>query len=212
MFSVYTYYDLIGSKSYHDDQLEMIEHWSLSWAKQGWNPVVLGRIHAEAHPMFSRYEARVRQLPTVNSTEYEAACYLRWLAVAQQGGGVMSDYDVVNYGFSPCPPQSELVVMDCRDGDVCPSVVAGTAAGFMSACLSFACTEADSVDTSHSGSPHTSDMILLQRDYREGRVLASPLVRQYGDHGWDTATLVHYSHEATGHTNRIPCMKTAREI
>jgi len=47
----------------------------------------------------------VRGLPTVNPPEYEFACFIRWLALAQEMRpgevGVFGDYDVCNLRFRP---------------------------------------------------------------------------------------------------------------
>ena len=61
----------------------------------------MGLKDAERHPLFREFDERTKLLPTVNPGDYELACYRRWLAVARAGGGFMSDYDVVNYGFKP---------------------------------------------------------------------------------------------------------------
>ena len=214
MARIYTYYDNISELAKHEKQIEMLRHWSASWAKRGWEPVVLSRKHAENHPFCAEYESRVRRLPTVNDLNYETACYLRWLAVAASGGGFMCDYDVVNYSFTPRVPAGELAIHEQNPEtmQVCPSTVSGTAAGFLSMCLYFACTEPEDIDTDYKGQPHTSDMFLVQKCCEERRVIASPLVVQYGGRNWDTADLVHYSHESTIKTDRVPCIKTAREI
>jgi hypothetical protein len=47
----------------------------------------------------------VRDLPTVNPPEYEFACFIRWLALANEMRhgevAVFTDYDVVNLAFGP---------------------------------------------------------------------------------------------------------------
>jgi len=221
MYPVYTYHDGIyeGGRPdtdlrQADEQYEMISHWKRSWAKRGWNPKVLTQADARRHPMFQPITERLKQLPTVNSSAYELACYHRWLAVAVMGGGFMSDYDVVNFGFEPREPQSDLTIYEShfsRD-EVTPSCVSGTAYGFMSAVTAFAACDPKHVTSDYNGKPHTSDMIVLQKLRDTGLYVIAPIVRSYGNHGWDTAPLVHYSHAATAETDRVPCMRTSREI
>lgn len=72
-----------------------IAAWESGWRSNGWNPVVLGPRTAQRHPRHSEYMARAASFPTVNVREYENACWERWLALAVQGGGIMSDFDVL---------------------------------------------------------------------------------------------------------------------
>lgn len=213
MNNVFTYYQPLDIR-HSGEQAEMIRHWKRSWAKQGWNPRVLGIEDARRHPMFDEFDARVRKLPTVNSVDYEVACYHRWLAVAAAGGGFMSDYDVVNYGFKPKPIQSDLTIYEsdyCCDS-VTPSVVGGTSYGFLNACFCFSVCEPESITSDFGDRKHTSDMIVMQMMSDRGVFIIAPTVRQYGQADWDSAELVHYCHSTTHNTDRVQCMKTARPI
>lgn len=221
MYPIYTYYhEMYGEGMPEEDaekekeQREMIRHWKRSWAKRGWAPKVLTQSDAKRHPMFDAFTERVKRLPTVNPMEYEIACYHRWLAVAVMGGGFMADYDVINYSFNATAPSDELVIYEahyCRD-EVTPSCVGGTAYGFMNAVLAFAASDVELVSDEHNGKPHTSDMIVLQKVRDSGLYVIAPTVKSYGNLGWDTAPLVHYSHAATEDTDRVACLRTAREI
>jgi hypothetical protein len=79
----------------------VIEMWRESWKKNGWEPVVLGEDGITKLPFYNMLSYKTRQLPTINDWRYERACYMRWLALAGIGGGMMTDYDVMNYGFRP---------------------------------------------------------------------------------------------------------------
>lgn len=92
---VYTYH-------HNDDPpVRLLDAWGESWQRNGWEPCLLTQRHAEQHPRFDEIFEAVHKLPTVNGREYEDACYLRWLALQQVGGGLMVDYDVGNRGFRP---------------------------------------------------------------------------------------------------------------
>ena len=213
MQKVFTYFEPIDEVEDSSGQQAMIEHWSASWAKAGWYPIVLGLADAEMHPMFDEYIESVKRLPTVNPAAYELTCYKRWMAVACQGGGFMSDYDVVNYGFTARDPQSDLCLYEQGNtGAVVPSVVGGTAAGFLNACLCFATCKIEDVTYEHNSGTHTSDMVVMQKMAHRLIYSVAPHVKQYGCEDWDKAELVHYSHETTSKTNRIECMRTARGI
>lgn len=213
MNKVYTYFSEVDYQ-HVADQWSMISHWKQSWAKRGWSPHVLGIEDARKHPMFSEFEERVLQLPTVNTVQYETACYFRWLAVAAAGGGFMSDYDVVNYGFIPRSPASDLVIYEATYNTdyVTPSVVGGSAYGFLSACMAFCLPRPEEITSEHNGRPHASDMHIMQTMFKRSLYVIAPIVRQYGHEGWDTADLVHYSHITTENTDRVQCMRTARPI
>ncbi len=211
--TVYTYYTPIECRGI-DTQVQMLQHWSSSWAKRGWETVVLGLEDAKAHPFFDEYAEAVQRLPTINPKDYEMACYHRWLAVAHRGGGFMADYDVVNYSFEARSPQARLTVYEqnYETEAVTPSVVGGSAAGFYDMCLYFATCNIDDVMGEFEGRPHTSDMIVLQKIPHRFAYQVIPLCKQYGSPGWEDAPLVHFSHETTKETDRIPCMKTSRPI
>lgn len=212
MYKVYTYFEPIEREE-PSGQQAMIEHWSASWAKAGWYPVVLGLADAEAHPMYEEFVESVRRFPTINPADYELSCYKRWMAVATKGGGFMSDYDVVNYGFKGREPESDLCLYEQGYlGGVVPAVVGGTAAGYLNACLCFALCDTEEVTSEADNKPHTSDMVVMQKMSHRFFYTVSPVVRQYGAEGWDEAELVHYSHGVTKGTNRIECMRTARPI
>jgi len=103
---VYTYYTPTPLYS-EDSQRRLIDVWSRSWSRLGWEPIVLNEGDAMLHPQYERFKKYVWNLPTEYGHEYEGACFLRWLAMASQetdgGGGVMTDYDVINYKFTPKP-------------------------------------------------------------------------------------------------------------
>ena len=95
--NIYTYYEKVPQMR-EDSQLELIEIWKISWKKYGWNPVVLDDSHFNCSDQQIDY---LSNLPSVNPKLYEMACFLRWNALSNVGGGWMCDYDVVNCGFTP---------------------------------------------------------------------------------------------------------------
>lgn len=75
---------------------KQIEVWSRSFRGLGWNPVVLDENIARQHPEFEKLSGLAATYPTINPRHYEIACFVRWLAFRVVGGGLMTDYDVVN--------------------------------------------------------------------------------------------------------------------
>lgn len=113
MKNVYTYYEAISSTSPEqltipeEGERRLIHLWAETWRRQGWNPVLLNEETARHHPKYAEYKAKFWSLPTINGHEYEGACFMRYVAVAQAmaNDGVdramLVDYDVINYGFDP---------------------------------------------------------------------------------------------------------------
>ena len=90
--NIYTYYDI-----FLKDQDNLIDVWQKSWRKYGWNPIIISKNDSNATDQQLEY---LTNLPSINPKEYEMACFLRWNAMSNMGGW-MSDYDVVNCGFTP---------------------------------------------------------------------------------------------------------------
>ena len=213
MKTVYTYYEPIDEQRI-ETAPTMLEHWRRSWASQGWNPVVLNESHAKTHPLYESYLRRTSELPTVNPPVYERSCYLRWLAVAQVGGGFMSDYDVVNYNWPARDIAGHMILYEVHPQLelATPSVVGGSQAGFQNVCTAMCSVSADQAQTLINDKVHVSDMLILQYFAATGLYAATRTVRQYGEEGWEYAPLVHYSYNSTESTDRVTCMKTARSL
>jgi hypothetical protein len=86
------------------DSLELIKLWKKSWINNGWNPIVSSLEDAKKHPRYSEidltdYSSNLYK-HSINGSSYLELCYSRWFAYAYHGG-FWSDYDVINYGFTP---------------------------------------------------------------------------------------------------------------
>jgi hypothetical protein len=161
---VFTYYDRPG-KSVELDRIVAL--WARSWSEQGWKPVVLDEETAKLHADYPTLLRRIPHLPTVNAIDYETACYVRWLALAQAGGGLMVDFDVLNKGFPPDhlhPGSRHLLVLGA---DRIPCAVYATPEGVKEITRWFlqpnllrkALTKID-------GRDHCSDMTFFQACYK----------------------------------------------
>jgi hypothetical protein len=191
---VYTYYRQIKGR----DQLEqewLLSQWAGRWIKAGWIPKVIGPNEASSHPFFNDFMALVSTLPTVNMREYEEACWLRWLAMVQVGGGLMTDYDVFNYGLSPQeiePPSGELPCI-LADHNPCPCAVLGTAQQYANM-VNVIMTRAKASIGTERGQPHLSDQSFVQK--HASLFTTRDICFQHGRSGSDLAKLVHYSHSS----------------
>lgn len=124
---VYTYFD---SNFVSRDARKILALWEQCWQRAGWEPVVLDSNTAKQHPRYQSVVDRVRQFPTVNKPQYEMACYVRWLAMAQVGG-LHSDWDMVNLGEPPWELGNKFTDWG-RWGGFMPVLVSGNRADFES--------------------------------------------------------------------------------
>ena len=190
--------------AYHEsvpgmERAEMLGLWAQSWRAHGWIPVVHGLEEARAHPRFAVYDRVIRELPTVNSPAYEAACWRRWL-VAAQTGGFWCDTDLINTGINPAPELGwfNAAFHAIHDGEF-PN-------------MGLLCGRGDAFElrfvnqvlrgsvplTEHNGRPHTSDMFVWRKLHQAGEVGASrDVMATWGQPGAQHAQLIHCSYDAT---------------
>ena len=132
---IYTYaFDLSG-----DNQKDLIDLWSLSWSKQGFEPIILEPQHAKNHPFYKPFFEKInffwKKLLNKNIDTYNLNCYTRWLAYATQPEEkfYVSDYDAINSSFSLIEPDDKLHLM----GGVCPFFASGKSSQFDNLCKLF---------------------------------------------------------------------------
>lgn len=177
----------------------MIPLWEESWAAHGWTPTVLMysdthvRRSIMLHPLFKLFVEHPVFKKTFNPADYELACFLRWLAMSELPGNdvvMMTDYDVMNYGYYPsmlAPELSERHVTLLNEHS--PSVVAGTPKQFGLTAQFFAmCAALGYAARQHS----ISDQNYIARNwpYPYAKVR---MVRESGEPSSSSAPLVHYS-------------------
>lgn len=181
---IYTFYSTLVGKA-QQDEMALLELWKESWQAMGWEPIVLDesdvRFDDEAMAMASAFT----KLPSINKKNLDYCCYLRWLAVAQAGGGFMCDYDVINYGFVP-RDAGELTLYERS----VPCLVSGTAAEFMRVARLFAAYQPKRSDKLGSRA-HVSDMMILSTNPWMFKTAAG--CGEFGRPGWEEAPAVHFA-------------------
>jgi len=107
----------------------------------------------------------------VNNREYEFACFIRHLAMANVGGGWFSDYDVVPLELPACAAPSNGGAFTTHEGFV-PALVSASAAEYLRVTQLLG-----SIPWSHhpkifsnDGKPHVSDMLALQHLLSSGAI------------------------------------------
>lgn len=185
---IYTFLGPVSGKL-ESEELALVELWKRSWSALGWEPVVLTpeslRKDGETRRLLKKFAA----LPSRNKRHLDMWCYARWLAVAQQGGGFMCDYDVMNYSFEP----RTFGDLTCYSG-VVPCLMSGSAGEFMRGVAWFEKLETVPLWKFWVKRAHISDMLVL-RDNQNQVVKRFDCVN-YGEPGWETAPTVHYSNFA----------------
>lgn len=206
MTRIFTYYQ-------PTDQIDGVESrrlislWLDRWRDHGFEPHVLNERHAQSHPYFLEYHSAVSKLPTINPEGYDLACYIRWLAVANQlrhqEVAIMADYDVIPYGFKmPTGKVSKLIYLHNKN---VPALVAGRSGHFLAMAKRLAAYVPDQRDQIN-GQPHTSDMYAIERMLEHEPDLVAHDVRclLYTEPGWETSQAVHYSNSTTRPAGKTP--------
>lgn len=206
---VYTYYTPIPLYS-EDSQRRLIDVWARSWSKQGWEPIVLHEGDAKLHPNYTKFRRHVWNLPTEYGHEYEGACFLRWIAMAAQetdgGGGVLTDYDVINYGWKPRPVNpEEMYFLSDQENRISMGVVIGARKHYEYFCNVFANWVPDTHDWNrNAGLFHCSDLSMAVRMFEEGTWKKPSWAKKMGKiqalfghkpEAWRTSLLVHYGYD-----------------
>ncbi len=170
---IYTFFQPVAELSSEQQQAKLHLWRGWFWSR-GWLPTVLNVSHARALPGAADLEAHFSSLPTVNPPQYELYCYMRWMALAQVGGGVLLDYDIVDL----TPLSAETATQPelhgrCEYGrlttfhNLRPMLTYGNASEVMRLVTALAAYEVQA-DDAYDGRPHISDMLIVNRLIGQG--------------------------------------------
>lgn len=121
MKNIYAYYESLQA---NDQAVEFSKAnlWKDSWTRAGWNPVMLNSSHAQISPHRIKLQKKLLQTyPLLDKEKNESVELIqlrfnRLCAIHAAGGGWVSDYDVLNYGFTPsisdAYEKNSFVIMD----------------------------------------------------------------------------------------------------
>lgn len=200
----YCYYQE-GPQINPEDERKLICLWIDNWRSKGFDPVVLNESWAEKHPMHDMFREAVSKFPSTNPAGYDLSCFLRWLAVAvaeKDDCAILSDYDVFNYGWAPVLPGNAKLT--CYQGHV-PCLVSGRPKSFTAMAKFFM------EYIPREGDNHISDMSILagMTPHQSDKMLTFhlPIIKSYGEVGWEKSAAVHYPNAAMGPAKYIPRYK-----
>jgi hypothetical protein len=189
MSIVHTYYDPVPDIDEGIQQKE-IAVWRDSWERWGWECRVLGRADVVITP---DELARLQRLPSVNPPGYDMACYLRWFAMRNLGGGLMVDYDVVNVGWTPDDAEWLLPIPRMLASGFVPCAMDLTAGAAVDLCVMLLSYQPDAADL-FEGRAHVSDMTIMQRMSTPD--IPGRAICQEPQHADERTRLLHLSHNA----------------
>lgn len=200
--TVFTYFDAVPEIN-ANEQKAQIELWKESWKSRGWNPIVLTWLEARKHALYEKFENAVKLLPTVNPKKYELSCYLRWLALDQAGGGLMSDYDCIPGRMLPRDldeirkDSGKMHVLQSNDSVVVPACVYADREAlklWIKTMMGYKPTTSDI----EQGVSHVSDQsIATSIAAQEGSFIKKhTLVSEIGEANYKTAHAIHFANSA----------------
>lgn len=187
---VYTYHEPVQGLPPAGRLLEL---WKKNWTEFGFEPVILSEKDAREHPGFSYFVERISRYPTSNPPAYERACFVRHLALANVGGGLLVDYDVICR--EPCFPGDIDKFPDhpvLLEPTRVPCAVLGSAKAFEDLC-DVLC------EFNANGEKHVSDMTIIRKTRLQSESICiehlcsgSRIENDPGD-GWKAASMIHFS-------------------
>ena len=149
-----------------DDQRREIAVWRASWERWGWETRVLSAADYQRTTDGREAAAAIaaRGFPSANPPGYDLACFLRWVALWMAGGGLMTDYDTVNLGYTPAEHAERIAGRELVE--FCayrtPAMLYVSREKCEELVQLFANYQLDELDV-HNGKPHVSDMTILKR-------------------------------------------------
>lgn len=179
--TVHTYFELLDA---NDGTEGLIELFTRSWERQGWQVRVLTRADVVHHPDYEQYLAAISRIPTANRPDFEIVCFLRYLAMLNVGGGLLVDMDVINYGYTPdMLPRGMDYTLQRGSGTF------GSQYFYGWLCYEFANWTRTRVPVwTVNGLPHWSDMVFLT-----AAVPTIEVCLTCGQGNWEMMPLVHFS-------------------
>lgn len=200
--TVFTYFDAVPEID-ANEQKAQIELWKEAWKSRGWNPIVLTWIDARKHSLYEEFENAVKVFPTVNPKKYELSCFLRWLALEQAGGGLMSDYDCVPGRLMPRDLEdvrSESGVMHVLQSNETTAVPACVYADrtALRKWIKYVMTYKPSSEDKENGSAHISDQSIVTVASAEKKTFVKKhkMVLEFGEPDYKTGYAIHFANSA----------------
>jgi hypothetical protein len=162
---IYTFVAHSDTKTLSQEDQAMITVWLMSWYEIGWEPRVLWLNSAEKHSAFNGLSTLLNGIASKVSPHF----FLRWLAMANVGGGWLSDYDVMPLDKVPSsihqlPNEGTITIHEANEKGGVPSLVSGSAEEYTRLC-----TEIVANALLHGNEPFWSESYALEELYQSGQ-------------------------------------------
>lgn len=196
--TVHTYFEPVPGID-EPGQRREIDVWRTSWERQGWTTRVLSYADVVATPegAFTAEGLRKKRMPSVNPPGYDLQCFLRWIALVSVGGGLMTDYDTVNMGYTPAEHSERIAGRDLVE--FCayrtPAMLYVTEAKAFKIVRLLVMYVPDGQDVV-AGRPHVSDMTILKRSPFGYTLTPDEAICQELDQRRPGCKVLHASHHA----------------
>lgn len=205
-----TYYTPVPGLWSDESQWALIDVWRRSWAKAGWEPLVIQEHHIADHPRYKFFVEQFHSKPSEYPIAYTSACFLRWFAAyvigSRDGKPVaLLDYDVINYGMEPRDPEPGKMEILCDEppASIFMGAVIGQPQNFLDMAELFVSWTPDEKDFNHNaGCMHQDDLSMLVRMFhpmpddtarpRPEWFVKRPGCALYDYAAYRTSKLVHY--------------------
>lgn len=165
----------------------LLDLWRDAWKSRGWNPVVLSMRDAVKHGRYLEVSDRVERLPRVGPVAATMNRFMRWVALARVGGGLMVDYDLIPASFTPHDlPVGALALTSKETGKLCGlRLDRETAAKWLDAICAYDAQPGDVV----GDKPCVTDATVLKAFEQTLRVVHIEAVAD----GSEDAAVIHFS-------------------
>jgi len=183
--TIHTYFTVCAGINY-EEELRLLILWQQIWQRLGYTTIVLNETHAEVHPLYAAYRAKVDTFPTINPREYDRACWLRWLALDAVGGGIMADYDVFPRALRTLPVYDQFTIFERG----VPCLAGGTQLAIRQ-WIEYVMGHPDGYSPDQK---HFSDMLCVRG---LPSLKTESLCVQYTDTDWLKTSFIHFSHSST---------------
>mmetsp|Transcript_53916 Transcript_53916/g.101058 ORF Transcript_53916/g.101058 Transcript_53916/m.101058 type:complete len:341 (-) Transcript_53916:226-1248(-) len=120
---IHTLFDHVTGMS--ESERHTLLAWEKIWQQAGFKTRVLTRADAERSPFYPAFKDAFSKVNLGNNPEYRQNDFLRYLAMAEVGGGWMADFDVIPTFITPDMPlfnQGNFTVYQ----DFVPALISGT--------------------------------------------------------------------------------------
>lgn len=176
---ILTYYEALNNKpgNVHafNNQEELLNLWSESWSRAGFDPCIVSLKDAQNSPFFETLSEQMsdlcRQITGKTLSAYGLHCYLRWMAYSTVNDlnefVLVSDYDVFNNGSSKNDWNLNDSSLTFLDG-TCPSIASGTAKYFKNLCQSFVDITKERLNYLIANADHYHDQEFFHFNFTQG--------------------------------------------